>query len=406
MDTVKGKSLSDTLLAYQPIYNANLDIQGGELLYRSDTGLSALDIGDHQATSELIFNLCTGISEQFEGFQHPLFINVSTEFILSDVFLPLEPSLIIIELVERIEPDAELVAAIERWHTRGFRFALDDFVYSPAWEPLLKFCDIIKIDIQSTEQTSVLALKKSLQHRKIKWLAERVETQAQFEAYQEMDFDLFQGYFFARPKIISGQKIPPAAANLGRLIDLLFDDDVDVARLTELVSNEPTLSVKLLKIANSPFYRGQGEITSMQQAVMRLGLEQLRKWVILIASLEGQSNAAVQLILTRANACSEVARQHMPGSVDPSKAFLAALLSGVDILLNVDKREFVAGLKMPADIQSAALEHRGPTGAVVKMIVSVEKAVFAAEARQPVSAKVFKIYIQQTMRTKQILESL
>ena len=96
----------------------------------------------------------------------------------------------------------------------------------------------------------------------------------------------------------------------------------------------------------------------------------------------------------------------MPGSVDPGKAFLAALLSGVDILLNVDKREFIAGLKLPADIQSAALEYRGPTGAVVKMIVSVEKAIFATEEYQPVSAKVFKIYIQQTLRTQQILENL
>lgn len=399
-------SPTDTLLAYQPIYNADLLIQGGELLYRSDTGLSALDIGDQQATSELVFNLCTGISEQFEGFKHPLFINVSTEFILSDAFLPLEPSLIIIELVERITPDPEFIAAVERWYKKGFRFALDDFEYSPAWEPLLKFCDIIKIDIQSSEEAAVRALMTSLQGRKIKWLAERVETQAQFESYKEMGFGLFQGYFFARPQIISGQKIPPAAANLGRLINLLFDEDVDVARLTDIISNEPALSVKLLKIANSPFYRGQGAITSLQQALMRLGLEQLRKWVILIASLEGQSNAAVQLILTRANACSEIARQHMPGSVDPGKAFLAALLSGVDILLNVDKHEFIASLNMPTDIQNAALEHRGPTGAVVKMIVTVEKAVFAAEERQPVSAKVFKIYIQQTMRTKQILESL
>lgn len=402
-----------TLLAYQPIYDRNLDLMGGELLYRSDTGLTALDVGDQYATSELVFNLCTGISEQFEGFNHPLFINVSADFILSEAFLPLEPSKVIIELVERIEPDANFIEAVKGWHKKGFRFALDDFEYSFAWEPLLKYCDIIKVDIESANEASTKKLMKALQHTSVKWLAERVETEKQLEYYKSLGFDLFQGYFLARPQTITGQKISPAAANMGRLIEILFDDDVDVAQLTEVVTSEPALSIKLLKIANSPFYRGHGVITSMQQAIMRLGLEQLRKWVILIASLEGHSTAAVQLVLTRANACSEIARQYLQSSVDADKAFLAALLSGVDILLSVDKKEFLAQLQLPTDIVNAALDYRGSTGAVVKMVLKAEQSVFEShnklksDARAPViSAKVIEIYQLQTLRTQQLLESL
>lgn len=401
----------NALLAYQPIYDQRLELIGGELLYRSDTGLTALDVGDQYATSELIFNLCTGITEQFDGFNHPLFINVSADFILSDAFLPLEPSKVIIELVERIEPDSDLIAAIKRWHKKGFRFALDDFEFSFAWEPLMKYCDIIKVDIETKDAASTQKLMNSLKHIKVKWLAERVETEQQFAHYKALGFDLFQGYFLARPETIVGQKISPAAANVGRLIEILFDDDVNIAELTAIVINEPALAIKLLKIANSPFYRGQSEITSMQQAIMRLGLEQLRKWVILIASLEGQSSAAVQLVLTRANACSEIARQHMQNSADTDKAFLAALLSGVDILLSVDKLEFISQLKLPADIAQAALNYRGATGAIVKMVIQAEQCIFSAHQNQTgqkssVSAKVIKIYQNQNIRTQLLLESV
>src|SRR5690554_5274407 len=113
-----------TLLASQPIYNQSGELFAVELLYRSDTGLSALDVGDEFATSELLFNLCTGITKQTEHYQKPVFINVSAEFLLSQRFLPISSDRVVIELVERIQPTPELVDSVRKWRAEGYRFAL------------------------------------------------------------------------------------------------------------------------------------------------------------------------------------------------------------------------------------------------------------------------------------------
>jgi len=125
-------SVQSALLASQPIYDRNNKVHAFELLYRNDLKQSAMDICDTQATSELLFNLCPGITDQTEHYHSPAFINVSGDFLLPQSFLPIDPELVVIELVERMEPTAELVRAVESWHQQGFSFALDDFEFTAA----------------------------------------------------------------------------------------------------------------------------------------------------------------------------------------------------------------------------------------------------------------------------------
>lgn len=422
MDTAalsEQKPIQSTLLAYQPIFDRDLNVVGGELLYRSDDGISALEIGEMSATSNVIYNLFTGISEQFDGFNHPLFINVSADFLASDTFLPIEPSRVIVELVERITPDDAVVENVKRWAKQGFRFAFDDFEYSYAWEPLLKYCDIIKVDISQVTVAQARELKAKINRPGMIWLAERVETQVDFQMYKALGFDYFQGYFFARPINLNGVKIPPSATNLARIINELYDPEVDVTRLTTSLKNEPGLSVKLLKVANSAFYRTSKPLENLQQALMRLGIEQVRKWVMLISALEMSNCAAAQLVLTRASTCAEVARRFMETSIDPDKAFLAGLLSGSDILLNVDKQTFVSSLDLSNEIKDAAIRQRGAMGALIRMVEQVETAQYQWQSNtqdnltQPVTPKlgptglkIIGIYREQAIENQKFVSSM
>lgn len=399
-----------TLLAYQPIYDAALKTVGGELLYRSDEGVSALEVGESVATSAVLFNLCTGINKQFEGFEHPIYINVSSELLLSKEFLPLDPARVVIELVERIQPTAEIVDAVKRWHEQGFSFAFDDFEFSDAWEPLLKYCDIIKVDISQTSLSEVRTLKSKLSRWNIKWLAERVETQVEFELYKALGFDYFQGYFFCRPINISGHKMTPSVANLASLMNEIFDPEVDIQILGEKLSAEPGLSIKLLKVANSGFYRSSKPIETMQQALMRLGLDQVRKWVLLIGILDQTSPAATQLILTRAHTVTELTRRYFADRIDPDRAFLAALLSGSEILLNVEKETFIQSLEISNDIREASMYLKGTMGSVIEMVMQLENAQQkqsrGQEHRKPVGKKVIAAYQEQAVLVQRMLDSL
>lgn len=397
--------MSSALLAYQPIYDQNRAIAGGELLYRDDQGLSALDVGEEQATSDVIFNLCTSISDQFAGFQHPLYLNVSHAFVCADTFIPLDPASVVIELVERIEPDAELIEAVQRWRERGFRFALDDFCFTPSWQPLVEMADIIKVDISQQSAEQVAAHKAELFAPHIRWLAERVETKQDFETYRNLGFSLFQGYFLARPEIITGARLPPGAAQVAKILQELYVDEVDIAALSRAVERDPGVSLKLLKVANSPLYRGHRSITSMQQALMRIGTEQIRKWLVLINCLKHSSAGATHLVLTRASACAEAARLVRDEQVTPEQAFLVGLLSGTDLLMNVDKRQFLDELDISAAVREAALNGRGLLGGVLSSVLNVEQAVSGKPVKR-VSGKVLSVYQQQSMQTQSVLCAL
>ncbi len=227
---------TNTLLAAQPIYDRDNRMSGVELLYRNDAGQSALEVGEHKATNELLFNFCTGVSEQVPTYRCPAFVNVSKSFLLSGTFLPVDPSRIVVELVERIDPTPQVIEAVERWRAKGFTFALDDFDFKPEWEPLLQSVSIIKVDISQTPLEQAVAYRQRLAGYPIRWLAERIETGEQYQLWRDAGFDLFQGYFHARPRLIRGRKLSPAALNLARLIGLLFATEPDIDRITDTLS--------------------------------------------------------------------------------------------------------------------------------------------------------------------------
>lgn len=376
------------LLAYQPIFDRQLNTVGGELLFRSDDGTTALQLGDTKATSALLYNLCTGISEQFEGFNQPLFVNVSEELLQSEAFLPIEPNRVIIELVERIKPTPEFVEQVKRWHEHGFRFAFDDFEYSSEWEALLPYCDIIKIDIQSSALAKVRQLRQQLSSHQLTWLAERIETPVEFELYKSLGFDQFQGYFFARPLNINGMKIPPDAANFVAILQALQDPNISIDALNDLIAQQPTLAMQLLKIANSAFFRGQSAITSLRQALVRLGLAQIKKWVILISALKASNPAATQFVLARALTCAEAAKTSASAPVDPDSAFLAGMLSASDILLKVDRVAFVQSLQVAPAIRRAATEQQGELGALIQRVEAIEASYYQVNNTAPIGQSV------------------
>lgn len=362
------------LLAAQPIYDRQDKVFAVELLYRNDLSQNALDVGESRATSELLFNLCTGITEQTDHYSTPAFINVSADFVRSGAFLPIEPERVVVELVERLTPTPELVNCVAEWHRKGFRFAFDDFEFTDSWEALLPFAAFIKVDIETSSLEQALNYRTRHKQLNALWLAERVEDQACRDRYFKAGFDLFQGYFFAKPTIIYGEKLSPSAINLARLISILFVDEPDTIKITECLSQDPPLAINLLKVVNSPVYRGVNKISSLTEVIVRLGLDNLRRWVVLIGSLNAASPETARLVLVRAQACFELASRTRQ-SLEPTQAFLVGLLSGADLLLQVDRAAFIRQLNLPQELEDAVTDHKGQLGHVLRIIMNVEKAV-------------------------------
>ncbi|RZQ57173.1 intracellular signaling protein [Pseudidiomarina tainanensis] len=398
--------MSEILFASQPIYSRNNDVYAHELLYRHENGVSAFEVGDSVATSEVLYNLCTGLLDYVEHVKLPVCVNVSTEFLLSGLFLPLAPNHVIVELVERIEPTPEIIDAVKRWVDKGFRFALDDFEFQDSWTPLLEFASIIKVDIERTSFDIAQQRFEQLSQLDALWLAERVEDEATYERYKELGFDLFQGYYLARPTVVEGKRVPSAAATqLTLVINQLFSEDPELYEIVAALQTDPVLVVNLLRIANSPYYGLSRKIESLKEVVMLLGLEPLRKWVLLIVSVKGQAPTKTKLVLIRAYMCSELARKKDPFNRLSGAAFLAGLLSGSDVLLGIDKETFLEDLHISEHVREAVLQQTGELGKYLTQILDFE---YDLAMKKPVEehGDLFEIYQQCHFLVDELLNNV
>ncbi|MEX1057116.1 MAG: HDOD domain-containing protein [Natronospirillum sp.] len=385
-------SSANALLAAQPIYDRENRIDAVELLYRNDTQQSAMEVGEQTATSELLFNLCAAVTDEYQYYHVPAFINVSADFLQSGAFLPIDPDRVVIELVERIDPTPEVIAAVKAWHKKGFRFALDDFEFTPAWAPLLPYADVIKVDILNESYEDVLRHRERLAYLDCKWLAERVEDRATLRRYHDAGFDLFQGYFLAYPEIVYGKKLTSGALHLTRVISELYSAEPDIDALAASISHDPGLAVSLLRVVNSPIFRGHKTVTSVREVVVRLGLEKLRRWVVLISAVNASSPEAARLILTRAQFCLELALRKKINPMDVDQAFLVGLLSGVDVLLGVEHEAFLDQLDMLPDVHAAILSGTGELGRVLALALKLEKQVALKTNLSSLDERLLRLY--------------
>lgn len=393
------------LLASQGIYNRKRELFGTELLFRNESGSTAMEVGENVATSEVIVNHVTSITDEISHLQRPAFINVCADFLLSEAFLPIDPQYLYIELVERIDVTEEIVTAVKSWKRKGFRFALDDFEFTKEWNPLLELADVVKIDVLGMDMGLVRRRKLSLAAFGCKCLAERVETLEEFESFKEMGFDLFQGYFLARPKIIKGTNIRPEQASASAIINATSSDS-NFDEVAETVARDPRLSVQVLKMVNSPLYNLESPVDTIREAIVFLGMESLRKWAIVLSLLSASDNCkeAHRIVLTRAKFCEFYAKELR--GVDPEKAFLMGLLSGMDILLGVLPEEFAKTIHLGEEMNLAIIEKEGRLGKVLKLAVNLENLINSQPEKLVHSKQsVLDIYHESFFWTEEVIKS-
>ncbi|MDA3902966.1 MAG: HDOD domain-containing protein [Desulfuromusa sp.] len=370
-----------TLLASQPIYNAKKNLFGCELLFRHELFASADAYGEDLATSEVLLNLCTGITQQIDLFARKIFINLSEGLLLSDAFLPLPPESVVIELPASICISEALINGIKKWKNAGFSFALDGFDFNPRYQPILNDIQYLKVDALNESIDDVASKISQMRNDSVIWIAERVETEAQFVQFKKLGFSLFQGYFLAKPLAVQGQTVRGKIHTSLTTINTVSQPDIEIDDMARVVSRDPSLATQLLKIVNSPVCALLRPMSSIRDAIVYLGLIQVRKWIIMMSLLNEttSSTGAIHLVLTRAKACENYVAATL--HVKSDQAFLVGLLSGVHLLFGIDNALFLQQVSLQPEIAKAILEEEGLLGGILSKIKQVEYAIQQHSAR-------------------------
>ncbi|MEM7540342.1 MAG: HDOD domain-containing protein [Pseudomonadota bacterium] len=366
--------LRRAIVGRQPILDADLNVVSYELLFRDHETASTARIDGDQATVSVIADALDAIGlDQIVG-THRAFINFTHDLITDDTALLLPPDKVVIEVLENIRVTPRLVASLKDLHERGYQIALDDFVYAPQWDAILDLASIVKIDVLETTEANLDRQLQAIAAWPVQLLAEKVETRQQFEMLKARGFELFQGFFFAKPNVVSKPRLPASYTSMMLLLAELQDPGATTESIVAKVSQDVTLSYRLLRYLNSAFLGMPQRVDSITRAVIFIGLDKLKRWATLLAlasSAEDKPTILLEAGLQRARCCELLAELTHQDSTD--SFFIAGLFSVLDAVLDRDMSEVVALLPLAEDLEHALSSHQGPVGEALNCVLACEQ---------------------------------
>ncbi len=366
--------VSEVFLGRQPIYDARREIQAYELLYRGAARDATARISDgDRASAEVMLKAFLEIGLQTVSPTRPVFVNFS-EALLGVV--PLIPhDRCVIEVLETVSVTASTVACLEKLKSRGYRLALDDFSYSERAAPFLRLADFIKLDVRAHSPGEFRRQLDLLRGLDARIVAEKVESQREFERCLGWGCELFQGYYLRRPETLSGKRVPSNRLSLLALLSECVNSSTSIDAIADVIQRDAALTYNLLKLANSALYQRQCEIHSTVQAITMLGLDFVFRWVTLLVLAANQNcpGGYLDYALQRARTCEMIA-----SFVDcqRSEAYFVGLLSALDSMLDMPMASILEPLPLSADIKSALLEREGKLGVLLDAVTAYEAGHF------------------------------
>ena len=357
----------------QPVFDRQGAIYAYELLFREGNVNSAGVVDGAQASARVLHHTLMGIGlDTIAGGKLSL-INFNRDLLLSSIPKILPASKVVVEILEDVEVDDQLIDSLQGLKSKGFMLALDDFEYHPDWDPLLEMADIIKLDVQALSTEQIREHLELLRPGKARLLAEKVQTQAEHEMLHDAGFDYFQGYFFARPAVLSGRQLASNELALLELISKLNNPDAEVEDIEELVEHDVGLSYKLLRFINSAAFSLPETITSLHRAIIFFGLGQLRNWasLIVMADINKHSSELLRTATVRAKFCESLSHASHTGVA--GSYFMVGLFSVLDALLDQPMTAITEHLPLDEDIKAALDHQHGDAGAALKCALACEQ---------------------------------
>lgn len=371
--TVANSSMDKVLVGRHAIFGLEQEVFAYELLYRNGEANQANFTDGDQATARVMLNALLEIGlDRIVGNQLA-FINMTAGFILGNCCEELPKNRVVLEVLEDVQADPEVVAALTRLSSQGYQIALDDFCFREDLLPLVEIAHIIKLDVMAMDRDEIQRQLEILQPYSVKLLAEKVETQEDFDFCKELGFDYFQGFFFCRPSIVEGAVIPANQAAIMSLLAKLQDSDTGMKELEEIIRQDLSLSHKVLKYVNSAFFALPKSVDSIRQAASMVGAHRLKTWATLI-TLASMGNKPMELLVTclvRAKMCEELAVAR--NDADPEQFFTVGMFSVLDGLFDQPLSQLIVDLKLSPDVTKALLEYQGILGKVLGCVIAYDQ---------------------------------
>jgi EAL and modified HD-GYP domain-containing signal transduction protein len=361
-------------IARQPILDRIERVDGYELLIRPTQDCvwptpSGAPAGNEPLALPTVF---TGFNELINGTQ--AFIKYPRQELLERRALGMSRESVVLEISAAGEPDAQMVKACRELKVAGFTIALEGFP-TMGENPLADFADIIKLNVTTSADRAQWLLIRKYRPKGVVFIADGVDTRAQFQAAVQQGYSYFQGQFFLRAQPYATSEVSPTKLVYLLVLGAVTREDIDLDDVARTIKHDLALSYKLLRFLNSARFALHSQVRSIRHALLLLGENELRKWIglISVAALgEGGPPILVAMALIRGAFCEALA----PLVGEPKRQadyFFLGLLSSIDVLLRRPMRVILGELPIAQDVSEALMGEKSPMRDVLEIVLAYER---------------------------------
>jgi len=389
-DTLAQKHTQTAAVGRQAIFDSQMKVFAYELLYRDGRGNSANFLDGDEATAKVMVNTFLEIGINQLAGNAKAFVNFTANLFLNHVYEALPQDLVVLEVLETIEPTPALLEALGQAKERGFQIALDDFVMKDSHRGLLELADFVKIDVLAVPPDEIPNQLKYFQPYPIKILAEKVEDRWVFEQCLKLGFEFFQGYFFCKPQIIEGVSLSSNRMAIILLLAKLQDPNLDIHDLDDLVKNDVALSLKLLRYVNSASIGLPRVVDSIAQAIGLVGTDRMKQWasLLVLAQNGDKPSELMRMALIRARMCEALCPLY---GMSPGQGFTVGLFSTLDAYFDCEMQQLLGDLPLAPEILDALLNREGKLGVILEGMLAYERGDWEQVTAQPIDLEKINI---------------
>ncbi len=398
-------------LARQVILDSNDTIMGYELLYRDSENSSGIDNPRHATAAVLVNVLNQSGLKNIVG-DKLAFINVEGSFLRHDFIESIPSETFVFELTSTGVFDERNIELIQILHRKNYKFSLDLETHKSVstLKKILPYISWIKIDTSTFEREFLDSFMQEFRSPNLKFIASKVEDEGTFLRYKKAGFDAFQGYYFAKPKIIKDKKLDGNHLTLFKLCNTI-QSGASIPEIVQEFEANPSITLQLLQFINSGAFHFRNRISSVHQVITLLGRNTLVQWLMLLLYSKnfGNSHRFQNPLILMVKQRTEIMVNLMKlikkdaSQTEQSEAYFVGILSLMDTLMHIPLKDVVSEFYVDDSIYDALFDQKGLLGELFATAIAVEEfdtnAIDQFRNKYNIDAKVFETMMLEVMET-------
>ena len=374
--------MSSKYIVRQPIKDVAGNTVGYEILYYGENqAFSSENVsnGAEFAAADTVYTFLTQNSTKaLKGTLN--FMTFTTMLLMKKTPRLFDKNDLVIQIDDSVIIHPLSMHFVQQYAREGYKIAVNEFQFAPRYLALLDGIDYIKLNIQTVGDLNlrnVIEIAHSMHKRCI---VTHIDTSERYQKAVALGADALEGPFVAEKMTTKAHSSAYIQSNFFRLMVAVTRDEPNVEEIEQLIAADASLTYALLKIVNSAYFALRHRASTITQAIMILGLGQLRQWIYLMSASNAESEADpgsedfLKCSFMRANFCSELMNHAKDMPISKSEAYLMGMFSTLNSLIDAPLDEILAEVPIAEEIKDALLRHEGRCGKLYDLVLSYEAA--------------------------------